>query len=94
MPLCLDALHDTLDIVLAEIVGTCFRGQAIHTNNDFLLLCSALVVVGFVCYEDHKQEVKNTSILFLFTIDLSTYQLQQIQILVRLILMAIIKAKI
>ena len=40
----LDALHDTLDGRLPEVVGICFHGQAVHTDDDVFL--SALFVAG------------------------------------------------
>ena len=40
----LDALHDALDGRLPEVVGICFHGQAVHTDDDVFL--SALFVAG------------------------------------------------
>ena len=56
----LDALHDALDRGLAEVVGVRLHGQAIHTDDGFLLEGLLLLVVaciGLICVGDFEHAV-------------------------------------
>ena len=46
--LCLDALHDALDGGLPEVVGICFHGQAVYTDDYVFLLTLFIAGVSFV----------------------------------------------
>ena len=62
--LCLDALHDALNGGLAEVVASCFHGQAIHTDNFRIprddLICNEILMCA-ICRNNSRNKLQMTS---------------------------------
>ena len=58
---CLDALHDTLDRALTEVIAVALHGQTVHTDSNrlFMLLIVLIVIIIAVISSQFQNTICN-----------------------------------